>query len=455
MWTPDLETEGATLTTRLVNAMAQDIQAGRLAPGTRLPPQRELAQRLGLGIGTVTSAYNLASRRGLIEARVGSGSYVATPPAPEREEGAIMLSHNIPPLAPAERRMARTLPRLLHRPEVFEALGYAPPAGLMAHRRAGADWLRRHGRPDGVDVDRLILTTGAQQAMALAFQVLCRPGETVLVEGATFFGARTLAQHAGYRVAGVAMDDEGLLPEALDRAAAGGARVLYTIPTLQNPTGGIMSVARRRAIAEVARQRDLWIVEDDVYGAFAEGEAPPPLASFAPERVFYLSGLSKTVAPGLRMGFLVAPDASWFDRLIGAVRAQSYAPPTMGGLVAAQWMEDGTADEIAAEIGAEIATRTALARARLGGRLAPARSARCPHLWLPMSELEAERLVARAARAGVQLTPASALLCGPAAMAGVRLCVGAPASLARLETAFDRLEPILSAAGMEADMDLI
>lgn len=455
MWFPDLDVEGGSLATRLVNAMAQDIAAGRLEPGTKLPPHRELAQRMGLGVGTVTSAYAMAARRGLIEARVGSGSFVATPPTPEREDVTISLSHNIPPLVPSQRRMAATLPRLLHRPELLEALGYAPAAGLMAHRRMAAAWLLRHGRPDGVDVERLILTAGAQQAMALAFQVLCRPGDTVLVEGATFFGARTLAQHAGYRVQGVAMDGEGLLPEALDQAASDGARVLYTIPTLQNPTGSVMSATRRREIAEVARRRDLWIVEDDVYGAFIEGDSPPPLASFAPERTFYLSGLSKSVAPGLRLGFLEAPDAVWFDRLVGAIRAQTYSPPTMGGVIAAQWIEDGTADEIVSEIGEEIAARTALASARLGARLAPLRSARCPHLWLPMPELDAERLVARATRAGVSLTPASALLCGPASMAGVRLCVGAPLSRERLEAALVRLAPILDLPAVEAGMDLI
>lgn len=455
MWTPDLDVEGDSLVKRLVNAMAQDIAAGRLKPGAKLPPHRELAQRMGLGIGTVTGAYSMAARRGLIEARVGSGSFVATPPAAPQDEAMIALSHNIPPLLPAERRMAKTLPGLLGRAELLDALGYAPAAGLPVHRRAAAAWLLRHGRPDGVDVERLILTTGAQQAMALAFAVLCRPGDTVLVEGATFFGVRTLAQQAGYRMQGVAMDAEGLLPEALDRAASAGARVLYTIPTLQNPTGSIMSPDRRRAIAEVARRRDLWIIEDDVYGAFVEGEAPPPLASFAPERTFYLSGLSKTVAPGLRVGFLEAPDAAWFDRLIAAIRAQSYAPPTMGAVIAAQWIEDGTADDIVGEIGAEVAARTAMARARLGDRLAPVHSARCPHLWLPMPELDGERLVARAMRAGVQLTPASALLCGPADMAGVRLCVGAPRSRDRLETALTRLAGILDLPGMDAAMDLI
>ncbi|MBU3076438.1 PLP-dependent aminotransferase family protein [Sphingomonas quercus] len=455
MWIPDLDGASATLSGRLVEALARDIAAGRLDAGHRLPTHRDLAQRLGIGIGTVTSAYAEAARRGLIEARVGSGSYVAGPAATTREDATIMLSHNIPPLEPSQRRLAATLARLRRRPDLLDALGYAPPPGLPSHRRAAAEWLARHGGPDGVDAERLIVTAGAQQAMALAFQALCAPGDTVLVEAATFFGARTLAQHAGYRLVGVAMDDEGMLPDALDRAAAGGARVLYIVPTLQNPTGRIMSAARRQDIAAIARRRDMFIIEDDVYGSFAGEAAPPPLTGFAPERSFYLSGLSKTVAPGLRTGFLVAPDGPWFERLVAAIRAQSYAPPTLGGLVAAQWIEDGTADAIAAEIAAEVEARTALAVDRLGDRLGPIYSARCPHLWLPMPELDAERLVARALRAGVQLTPASAPIVDPALITGVRLCVGASRSRAELETALHRLQLILAAPQKEPTMDLV
>lgn len=454
-WTPDLSGDAPTLSARLVDAMARDIAAGRLEPGARLPTHRDLAHLLGIGVGTVTAAYTVAAKRGLIEARVGSGSFVTGPGKSASGDGAILLSHNIPPLAPSERRLPATMSRLYRRSDLLEALTYAPPAGLWAHRRAGADWLARHGRSDGVGPNRLIVTAGAQQAMALAFQCLCGGGDTILVEAATFFGARTLAQHAGYRLQGVAMDEQGLCPIALERAAAGGARVLYTIPTLQNPTGRIMSVARRKEIAVIARRKDLWIIEDDVYGAFADDAAPPPLASLAPERTLYLSGLSKTVAPGLRTAFLVAPDDAVYERLVAAIRAQSYAPPTMGALIATQWIEDGTADEIVAEIGTELSERMALARARLGGHLALAGDRRCPHLWLPMGELEAERLVARALRAGVQLTPAAAAVVDPSLASGVRLCIGAPASSAQLEIALDRVSSVLASGHMDADMDLV
>ena len=454
MWEPEL-TGVASLTAELVDALARDVASGRLERGARLPTHRELAQRLGMGVGTVTSAYALAAKRGLIEARVGRGSFVAGAAQPGSEEAIIRLSHNLPPLGPSERRFVAALARLQRRPDLLDVLDYAPPPGLLAHRRAGADWLKRRHRFDRVDADRLLVTAGAQQALALALQALCAPGDAVLVEAATFFGVRTLAQQAGCRLEGVAMDEEGLRPDALERAASGGARVLYTIPTLQNPTGRIMSERRRREIAAVARRRELWIVEDDVYGAFADDGAPPPLVRFAPERTLYLTGLSKTVAPGLRAGFLLAPDEALFERLSAAIRAQSYAPPTLGALVATHWIEDGEADAIAAEIGAEVSVRTALAQARLGARLPDVVEPRCPHLWLPMAELEAERLVARALRAGVQLTPAEAPIVDPTSIGGVRLCVGAPSSRDQVETALARLATLLDSPQASPDMGLV
>jgi DNA-binding transcriptional MocR family regulator len=453
IWIPNLEGEAPTLSGKLVTALGRDIASGKLAPGTRLPTHRDLAQQLGIGIGTVTSAYAAAAQQGLIEARVGSGSFVASSARVGADAGGVIaLSHNVPPLEPAERRFATSVSRLRARADLLDTLDYAPPAGLAAHRHAGAAWLRRHGRPDGVAEERLIVTSGTQQALALALQALCRPGDTVLVEAATFFGAKTLAHHVGYRFQGLAMDDEGLEPEALDRAAASGARVLYTIPTLQNPTGRIMSVSRRREIAAIAQRRDLWIIEDDVYGAFG-GDGIVPLAALAPDRTLYLSGLSKTVAPGLRTGFLVTPNAALFDWLTHAIRALSYSPPTIGSLVATQWIEDGTADAIAGEIGTELRIRTALARTMLGDRVAAAGDDRCPHLWLPMTELEAERLVARALHAGVQLTPAGAPIVDPTMICGVRLCVGAPRSRTNFETALARIGPAFD-RGM-TDFDIV
>lgn len=449
-WTPSLRDDAETVSGRLFSALRRDIEEGRLPPGARLPPHRELAFHLGIGIGTVTSVYGEAARQGLLTATVGRGSFVADRASVRlRPDGPIDLARNLPPLASTQRRFAATVAKLAKRGDLHQYIDYSPPAGPDAHRRISARWLRTIGGPDELPPERLVITAGGQQAMMLAIDSLCRPGDTILTEAATYFGIRSIAQTGGYRTLGLAMDEQGLLPEALDRAASQGARVLYTLPTLQNPTGRIMGEERRAQIAAIARKHDLWIVEDDIYSALAAG-TPPPLASYAPERCFYINGVSKALAPGLRTGFLLVPDEASFDNVLRLIRARIYSPSAIGSLIACQWIEDGSADEIIAETQAEMIERTKLATAKLGSAMSPPADPRCPHIWLPMAELEAERMAARALRLGVELTPPSAPLVDPSTISGVRLCLGVAADRTQLGVALDRIVAAMDTGRSEA-----
>lgn len=455
-WTPVLADDANTVSGRLLAALRRDIDEGRLAPGTKLPPHRDLAHRLGIGIGTVTSVYGEAARQGLLTATVGRGSFVAdTLPKAGSADGLIELSRNLPPLSFVQRRFGPALARLSKRGDLSQLIDYAPPAGHEAHRRTAAHWLRRVSGLRDARADRLVITAGGQQAMSLALDILCRPGDTIMTEAATYFGVRSIAQESGYRTLGLAMDAQGLWPEAFDRAASAGARILYTLPTLQNPTGRIMGDSRRAEIVAIARRHGVWIVEDDLYSAFATGNAPPPLAAYAPERCFYINGTSKALAPGLRTGFLIVPDDDHLDRVLRRIRAQVYAPPGIGALIGSQWMEDGTADDIVAEIHEEILARGKLAMEKLGAALSPPGDPRCPHLWLPMAELEAERFAARAMRAGVELTTPSAPLVDPSSISGVRLCLGTATDRAQLGAALDRIVTALDAGRTEVATTVI
>ncbi len=435
-WTPALPDGDAPIYERLVEALRADVASGALPAGTRLPPQRDLAHRLGLGLGTVTRAYVEAEKAGLVSAHVGRGSFVNAPGAigsPRRREGPINLAQNVALNWPASRVIGETMQRLRRRPDLADHLDYSPAAGLERHRRAAAEWLSRSAGFETADWRRLVCCAGAQQGLALAFGAVARPGDAVLCEASTFHGIRALAAHAGYRLKGVAMDDEGLRPDALEAAvAATGARVVAVLPTLQNPTGRIMSLARREAIVAVARRLDLILIEDDIYGAYAPS-APPPLAMLAPERTFHVSGVSKTLAPGLRAGFVIAPDDAALERILETMRAIAYAPPGFGMLIAGQWIEDGTADAILAEIREETAARVDLARSILGNALSGPATPTAPHLWLPMSELEAERLAGRALRGGAEVTPPAAPIVEPGLVTGVRLALGAAADRVELE----------------------
>lgn len=425
---------------RVAEALARDIGGGVLAAGARLPPQRELAHRLGVSVGAVTKAYAEVERSGLITAHVGRGSFVAEA-APAASDEPVDMARNLPPFGPARARLAEAVTRLPRTPGFLDAVAYAPALGTPAQRQSMAGWI---AASSGLEVaaERVMLTAGAQQAMALAFAAICRPGDTVLCEAATYFGMKTLAEHAGYRLQGLAMDAEGVLPEALD-AAAPGARAVFLTPTLQNPTGRIMGAARRREIAEVARKHRLGIVEDDVYGGYAKGFEP--LAALAPERTFFLTSLSKTVAPGLRAGALVAPAGGGHEpALLRGLQALSVAGGSLGWMIATQWIESGVAAEIAAAVTDESQGRLALALDVLGAAAERPASPASPHLWLPMPELEAERVAGRALRAGVRVTPPTACLAAPELESGLRLCLGAAPDRTTLERGLRAVAEALS-----------
>jgi DNA-binding transcriptional MocR family regulator len=442
-WRPDLGESGAPAYARIAEALAADIRRGVLSIGARLPTQRALADALGIGIGTVTRAYAEAESRGLIEAVVGRGSFVAGGGAPPLADGAVDLSRNVSPLGPATAALRSAVAALARRPDLAQRIDYPPEAGFEADRRAGAEWLRRTANFPDADDRRLIVTAGAQQAVVAALASACRAGDALIVEEATFNGIRLAADHLGLRLVAAAMDAEGLTPDALDRAAAQcGARAAYVQP-FQNPTARVMSLGRREAILEVAARGGIALIEDDLYGPTVAELGLPPLAALAPDQVAYVSGLAKSLAPGLRTGFLIPPDRLRAASL-EALRAVAFGAPTLGVAVGTHWIERGTAFEILGEVRRQLAERTALASLLLGPLVEPVRQRSGPHLWAPMGELEAERVAGQALRAGVRVTPPRAPFVTGAPVSGLRICLGAAADMTQLRRGLETLRDVLA-----------
>jgi DNA-binding transcriptional MocR family regulator len=280
--------------------------------------------------------------------------------------------------------------------------------------------------------------------MTVALATICAPKETVLCESVTYTGMRSLAHHLHVRLQGVAMDHDGLLPDALEDAALeSGGRTVYCMPSVQNPTGLVMSKKRRKEIAAVATKLNLTIVEDDTYGFLTSGIAP--LVSLIPDRTFYLTSLSKSVAPGLRIGFLRAPQA-WTDRVIGAIFATTVTVTPLSAAAAAMWMQDGTADRVIEWKRQEVRARQQLARGVFGSKIAG--SPESQHLWLPLpSRWPAEDFTRAARQRGVIVTAGRDFAVErhdpPNA---VRICLGPPAERTSLAKALSTLSEILSDA---------
>jgi DNA-binding transcriptional MocR family regulator len=256
------------------------------------------------------------------------------------------------------------------------------------------------------------------------------------------------------RLEGVALDEEGMVPEALDKAVARtGARLVVVVPTVQNPTAVVMGAERRAAIARVAEARDLTIIEDDVYG-YLLPERPPPIATLAPERTVYLTSASKCLAPGLRVGWLAAPDA-YRERIVDVIYAQSVAQPALNHEIITRWLADGTADRLIVMLRDEIAARQALAETILG-TLGPRGNPASFHLILELPEpWRRDEFVAAALAHGIRIVSiASFAVDRSKAKEAVRISLSAAPDRASLEAALVTLRG-LAVAGPRASRAVV
>ena len=455
-WTPHPRDAEGPIYLAIADALATDIAAGLLRPGERLPTHRDLARRLGVNVMTVSRAYAEAGRRGLTEGEVGRGTFVrrrernatrlesAAAGSPRRVDFHFNLPAGDPAILDAtaifQQLAGSDLSRLLH-------TGYTN-AGSPEHRAAGAEWIARSGV--AADPARTLVCGGAQHAMTITFASLASPGDLVLTEELTYPGMKALASVLGLRLQGLAMDAGGLLPDAFEAACRRGSpKALYSMPTVHNPTGVVLSRERRAEIARIARHWGVPIVEDDTY-AYLCAEAPPPIAGLLPELSYFLTGTSKNLTAGLRIGYLLAPDdagaaAAQLARLEGNVAALTWMAAPLMAEIASRWIRSGQADEMIAW-----KRREAVARRRLMGRLLAGcvteSHAGSSHVWLPLPRpWRGEDFVDQARLRGVALTAAETFIVGRAsAPHAVRVCLGTPPSRRQVEEGLGILAEMLA-----------
>jgi DNA-binding transcriptional MocR family regulator len=458
-WLPDLNGQKGPRYAAIAEALARDIRSGRLARGDRLPTHRELAYRLGVTVGTVTRAYAEAERRGLIEGEVGRGTFVRDPQATALpsftmvEHGAaagsetepVDLSLNVPARPEGDELLAAALSDLARQPGIAGLLDYQPHRGLPHHRAAGAEWLERTGFR--VSPEQVILSAGAQHAMMIAFGALTRPGDLVLTEALTYPGMRALANLLQLRLQGLPMDEHGLRPDAFKAACRAAApRALYCMPNLHNPIGTVMPEERRREIARIAAAHQVAVVEDDVYGFLAGKDAPPPLTTWLPQLGHYVTSVSKSMAPGLRIGFLAVPAGSE-AAFATVVRTTTWMVAPLAAEIAARWIADGTGERLARARRDESIARQEIARRLLAGFEYTVHHPAAFHGWLALPEnWRGEEFAAQARRKGVLVTPAEAFAVDAPAARGVRLCLSAARSRDELARGLQLIAELLRGA---------
>ncbi len=385
-WTPALQGRNGPRYLAIADAIADDIVAGRLAPGDRLPPQRTLAEWLSLDFTTVARGYVEAGKRGLVESIVGRGTFVRRAamvrgePAPGRSRAD--FSMNMPPEPEDPVLLSRMRDGYASVAADLETLlRYQGFGGSPADLTAAAAWLGRRALVPSQE--RIFVAPGAHAAMVGIFSLLAKAGEVVLCEAITYPGVRSIAAQLGLQLIGVETDRDGVIPEALEEAVKAHApKAIYLNPTLQNPTTITIPERRRAAICSIARRHGVMIVEDDAYG-FIQTHGPAPLAAIAPDACWHIAGLAKCIGAGLRLAYVIAPDVRAGWSYISAMRAFSVMASPVTAAVATRWITDGTADMILRFIRAETMERQRIA-ARL---LEPGSYLSDPlsfNLWLPL-----------------------------------------------------------------------
>ena len=387
------------------------IRSGSLAPGSSLPPLRSLASERSLNVSTVSRAYRELQNLNLVVGSTRRGTVVMAEAAMPRVDrtatpsGLIDLTVNRPAVDDFRERLAATLPLLAEDPRYRELQEYQPPEGPAWARAAGRRWVALNGFEPSVD--DIVVTSGAQHALLAVISSLIEPGDAVVADRLTYYGLKALAQMFRFRIIGVGNDEEGLSAFELEEVCRHErVKAVFTVPSLHNPSVVTMSPARRQAIVGVAVRHDLVLIEDDVYGPML-GERPPALVTLAPERTFHISSLSKALAPGLRVGYLLCPPGR---ALVAAeaVRTTAWMPAPLPLLVATRWMEDGTAAEILNAQLTELAARHALVTTILAGAAFNA-DPRCMFIWLKLpAPWRAEDFAANVRAHGVAVMPATA-----------------------------------------------
>jgi DNA-binding transcriptional MocR family regulator len=413
---------------RLADAVATEIANGGLKPGDRLPPQRSFAYERKIAVSTASRVYTELLRRGLVVGEVGRGTFISGQArrgvsAPPESRGArINLEINYPLLPNQAALIAKSLEGL-DRPEALEAaLRQGSSAGTSAARSISADFLSGNGWP--APAEQIVFTANGRQSIAAALSAIVPPGGRCGVEALTYPFIKGIAARLGVTLVPLAMDEHGVRPDAVQKARREAhLAALYIQPTIQNPLGITMPGSRRADLLRVVEKLGLTVIEDSVYG-FLDDEAP--LAALAPDCCVVIDSLSKKVAPGLALGFIVPPPRLR-ESVMASVRSGGWTASGYAFAAAQRMMADGTAAELVRLKRADAQRRQQIAAERLAG-FEIQTNPKSYHLWLTLPpHWRSQTFVAAAARRDIALTPSSTFAVSPGhAPNAIRLALAAP-----------------------------
>lgn len=432
----------------VVRAVIDGIAERKLAIGARLPPQRELAHQLGMAVATVGRAYAELEERGVVTSHVGRGTFIAErkPQLSARPADGDWRPHDLltyrVQIADIPGAVERVLRDIAAEGAAETLLGFSPFEGELPHREALRVWLSGYGV--SATPEQIVMTNGGQHATMAALSTITHPGQVIATEELTDPRMKAVASYLDRQLVGVRMDEDGMIPEALEELCAGGRRIsaIYCTPRNQNPTNALLPLARRIAIAEIAERYQIPIIESDIYGSLRD-DSEPPIFALAPGRTYFVASLGRIAGPGLKVGCLVSPSQS-AERSRSGVGMSTGSSSRLQAEVAARWIRSGRLQEMMRWQQADLLRRVSLLSAYpiLGQAR---RRATSPHIWLNLPDpWRNEEFVEAAAAHGVAIAATHSFVVGRREIPhAVRIVLGGPATVEDLGLALDRLEAIL------------
>ncbi|MDR6855828.1 PLP-dependent aminotransferase family protein [Variovorax guangxiensis] len=431
----------------LVDALAAQIREGRLAPGTRLPTHRKLAAREGLALVTATRVYSELEAMGLVSGETGRGTFVREALLPRSlgidqelaAAGMVDLNFNYPSLPGQAALLRSALRQLAASGDLDALLRYQPHAGRPHERASVARHLASRGLK--LSADQVAIVSGAQHGLATTATALLNPGDVVAVDALTYPGFKVVAEANRLELAAIPAAGQGPDLDALEALCKRRrVRAVYAMPTLHNPLGWVMGASRRRQLVAIARRHGLLIIEDAAY-AFLAPDPPDPLAALAPEATVYVSGLSKSVATGLRFGFVAAP-AAWMPKIERAIRATTWNTPAVMTAIACAWLDEGIVGRLEAQKRQDAMTRQSIAAEVLTG-LRTVRHPASYFVWLPLAEeLRADKVAMALKAERISVSTAEPFATGAQVPHALRLALGS-VELDALRDALEKVKRVI------------
>lgn len=447
-WTPHLSNKAKAKYLQIAEAIEEDIKAGLLGDRDKLPSQRDIAKALSVDLTTVTRALNEAKRRGLIDAKKGHGTLIKLPPnfnaaqqMPSKQM--VDMSMNIPPHIPSlNNYLSSTLDELLHNPQSILNLNYQDSRGSEYDRSTASLWLKQ--KLGTIDVDRVLVTSGAQAALAVLCDLLFNSGAPVCTGEVTYPGFKAIAFHKKLKLIALKMDEYGILPDSFEEnCRTHSPQALYVIPTMDNPTTATISEERRDALVAIAQKYDVQIIEDDPY-RFLDAQSPTPLVVKAPERTWHIASLSKCLTPALRIAYLVTPGLKQTLHLSSLLRASSLMCSPLMAAVASRWIREDSIEQIIAEIKNESRSRQTIARTILTD-FSFAAHPEGHHLWLSLPPpWNAAEFSIYANNFGIGVVPSHVFSVGEQTPNAVRIALGSVPSQSELRNALHLLVELMN-----------